>query len=100
MTTSHPGLIFARDDRSASRRMRLALFLWTAFPIDRPAAIANLVLSMLLGSTMTTINGWAYVFPNRLTRLKSVELVRRNLRSNDLPSGQTCTQPFQFVFLT
>lgn len=67
--------------------MRLALFLWTAFPIERPAAMANLDLCMLFGSTITTTNGWAKVVPNRRTRLKSVELARRNLRFNDLPSG-------------
>jgi hypothetical protein len=39
---------------------------------------------------ISTISGWAYDFPNRLTRSKSDLLVKRNLRFKWLPQVLRC----------
>jgi hypothetical protein len=86
-TTSHPDAMLGISGRRVSLKIRFARLRWTAFPIVRLAAVANRELSILFGWAINTINGWAYDFPYRRTRSKSVELVKRNLRLNELPWG-------------
>jgi len=85
ITRSHPAAMLGMRGRIDSRRIRFARLRFTAFPIERPADTANLERSNSFGRTMSTINGWAYDFPKRLTRSKSVLLVKRNLRFKGMP---------------
>lgn len=98
---------------------RFALFRVTALPTERLALTPNLEFVIPLGDAIRMASGWAYDFPVRRTRLKSVELVSRFLRfiSPNLVTSQTqihtgkC-QPvvpralsvphltFQFIFFT
>jgi hypothetical protein len=75
-----PGCSVGKNDRTDSRINRFALFLSTALPTERPALTPIKVRSPSAGSTTNTTNGWAYDFPKRLTRLKSVDRVSRKLR--------------------
>lgn len=59
MMISHPFDMFGIRGRRISLKIRLALLRWTAFPIVRPAAIANRELSISFGRAINTINGWA-----------------------------------------
>lgn len=68
----------------ASRKRRFARLRSTAFPTERPAETPMCKSPVVLGMVTNTISGWAYDFPNRRTRLKSIDLVRRNLRFNRL----------------
>lgn len=89
---SHPGGTAAIRGRSASRSRRLARLRCTAFPTDRPAAIPKREVSSPLSRAINTTSGWANDLPERLTRLKSAELVSRNLRftwlSSVAPTGR------------
>jgi hypothetical protein len=84
-------------------------------PTERPAATPNKVDSASASASrkaINTISGWAYDLPNRRTRWKSVDLVRRNLRftpANRQPQilqrtntrkHLKETQLFQLIFLT
>jgi hypothetical protein len=85
---SQPGLICGSKGRVASRNSRFERLRWTAVPAERPAEIPTCTLSEVLGMTTNTTSGWAYDLPNRRTRLKSVDLVRRNLRfTRSFPAG-------------
>ena len=79
--TSQPGLISARFFRNTSRIRRFALFRATAPPTARLADTPNREMPFPFGAMTRIVNGWAYDFPVRRTRLKSVELVSRYLRS-------------------
>jgi hypothetical protein len=100
ITMSHPGGMPGMRGRIDSRRILFARFRWTALPSDRPAATPILEWSSSLGRATSTINGWAYDFPKRLTRSKSVVLVKRNLRFTGWPVDNCYLYPFQFVRLT
>ena len=82
---SHPAVMLGMRGRIVSRRIRFARFRWTALPIERPAPTPIREWSISFGRVTSTINGWAYDFPKRLTRTKSVELVKRNLRFKGMP---------------
>ena len=84
---------------SEARITRFARFRCTAFPTVRPAETAKRDISSELGRAHNTISGWAYDFPNRRTRLKSVVLVRRNLRFT-AEFQLKWIQLFQLTFLT
>jgi len=77
---SQPGCNSSKRGRIASRNKRLALFLFTAPPTDRPAVTPTRNFCDSLTWTNNTTNGWANDFPERRTRLKSVDRVRRYLR--------------------
>ena len=56
-TISHPEAMLGISGRKVSRRIRFALFLWIALPVDRPAAIAKRDLSISFGRAINTTNG-------------------------------------------
>jgi hypothetical protein len=89
---SHPGWICSSCGFIAARIWRLARLRFTAFPIERLAAIPHRKPLVSFGNTINTTSGWAKDFPNRRTRWKSVDLVRRNLRFTR--TSQDCIQVF------
>jgi hypothetical protein len=78
---SQPVSIWGRNFRSTSRIRRFARLRATALPTARLAETPNLEIPFPLGAMTRIVNGWAYDFPVRRTRLNSVELVSRYLRS-------------------
>jgi hypothetical protein len=60
--------------------MRLARLRLTAFPTARPALTPTRTPDWSDFMTYNTTSGWAYDLPERRTRLKSVDLVRRKQR--------------------
>lgn len=77
---SQPGKISGRYLFSPARMRRFVLFRVTALPTERLAVTPNLEFVIPLGDAIRMASGWAYDFPVRRTRLKSVELVSRFLR--------------------
>jgi len=64
----------------AARNRRLARLRLTAFPTARPALTPTRTPTWSDFITYNTTSGWAYDLPERRTRLKSVDLVRRKQR--------------------
>jgi|GEM_PF-1684207 len=62
------------------RNLRLALFRRTAFPMDLPVISPTREFSAVPSAHIMTTSGWAYDFPESLTRLKSFVLVIQYLR--------------------
>jgi len=85
MIKSHPGLIVFDKASKHERRRLFARLRETAFPTERPAAMANLENNKLLGAAINIINGLAKEIPERFTRWISVERVRQFFRFTHLP---------------
>jgi hypothetical protein len=62
-----------------------ALLRKTAFPTERPAAMAKRENDKLFGAAINAIKGLAKEFPVRFTRRKSVERVKHCFRFTHLP---------------
>jgi hypothetical protein len=60
-----------------SRKRRLTRFRYTAVPTEREAMSPTLEFCASPLAITTTASGWAYDFPKRLTRLKSIDRVNR-----------------------
>jgi len=77
---SNPEAVCPSSPFIAARSRRLARFRLTAFPTASPALTPTRTPTWSDFITYNTTSGWAYDLPERRTRLKSVELVRRKLR--------------------
>jgi hypothetical protein len=92
---SKPGVIEGNMSVIATLKRRLARLRFTAFPLASPALTPIRVPASSDISTYNTTSGWAYDLPERRTRLKSVDPVRRKHRF-------TCTAshyPARMLFL-
>lgn len=77
---SDPQAVCSRNPFIAARSRRLARLRLTAFPTARPALTPTRNPNWSDFITYNTTSGWAYDLPERHTRLKSVDLVRRKQR--------------------
>jgi hypothetical protein len=82
---SQPGLTIGNITSRHARNRLFARLRETAFPTERPAAMANRENVESFGAAINTINGLAKEFPVRFTRRKSVERVKQNFRFTHLP---------------
>jgi hypothetical protein len=85
MIKSHPGLIVFDVTSKHERSRLLARLRETAFPTERPAAMANLEKDKLLVEAINIINGLVKEIPVRFSRWISVERVRQFFRFTHLP---------------
>ncbi len=80
ITISQPDAISPWRGTRAARIRRFARFRLTALPTDFPAATPTRVVLCWFGAAINTTSGWACDLPERRTRSKSDDLVKRNSR--------------------
>lgn len=97
MTISHPDFMTGIKLVKISFILRFVRFLVTALPITLLTMIPICRSSSSLFTACKRIIGWAYDFPNRLTRLKSLEWVRRFSRLTRSP--YTVPPRWKIIFL-
>src|SRR5512143_2740616 len=72
----------------AARSRRFARLRFTAVPTVRPAATPTCTSDTSFALATSTTRGWAKDLPERRTRLKSSDRVRRNLRCTHASAAQ------------